>query len=115
MRKLLMSLVLTAIVALAADATGTWKATMETPNGSRDVVLKLKADGSALTGTISGRSGDTAIENGKVDGDNVSFTVTRKMQDREMKTDYKGTMSGDSMKLTFMMGDNQREMTAKRQ
>ena len=74
----------------AADITGKWTGKMETPNGSRDVNMAFKADGATLTGSVSGRNGDTPIENGKIDGDTITFTVTRKFNDMEMKTNYTG-------------------------
>lgn len=98
----------------AADATGKWIGKMETPNGSRDVTMNFKADGAALTGTVSGRNGDTPIENGKVSGDDISFTVTRKFNDMEFKIDYKGKVSADSIQLKFNMMDNEVSLTMKR-
>ncbi len=98
----------------AADATGKWIGKMETPNGSRDVTMTFKADGAALTGSVSGRNGDTPIENGKIAGDDISFTVTRKFNDMEFKINYKGKVSADSIQLKFSMMDNEVSMTMKR-
>ena len=98
----------------AADITGKWTGKMETPNGSRDVNMAFKADGAALTGSVSGRNGDTPIENGKIDGDTITFTVTRKFNDMEMKTNYTGKVAGDSIKLNYKMRDNDVELTLKR-
>src|SRR5579872_3417138 len=84
-----------AICALAADVTGTWKGSMETPQGAREVTMTLKAEGKELTGTISGRQGETPISDGKIKGDSISFNVVRKMQDREFKMEYKGKLKGD--------------------
>jgi len=98
----------------AADITGKWTGKIETPNGSRDVNMTFKVDGAALTGSVSGRNGDTPIENGKVSGDDISFTVTRKFNDNEIKTNYKGKVSGDSIKLKYQMRDNDVELTLKR-
>lgn len=98
----------------AADITGKWTGKMETPNGSRDVNMAFKADGATLTGSVSGRNGDTPIENGKIDGDTITFTVTRKFNDMEMKTNYTGKVAGDSIKLNYKMRDNDVELTLKR-
>lgn len=98
----------------AADATGKWIGKMETPNGSRDVTMNLKAEGAALTGTVSGRNGDTPIENGKITADDISFTVTRKFNDMEFKVNYKGKVTADSIQLKFTMMDNEMSMTMKR-
>jgi hypothetical protein len=43
--------------------------------------------------------GKSVIQDGKVDGDNVSFSITVKVQDNEMKLDYKGKVTGDTIKF----------------
>lgn len=103
-----------AVTMYAADITGKWTGKMETPNGSRDVNMAFKVDGATLTGTVSGRNGDTPIENGKITGDDISFTVTRKFNDQEMKTNYTGKIAGESIELKFTMRDNDMKLTLKR-
>src|ERR1019366_2437871 len=41
------------LAALAADASGTWKASLETPNGTMENTFTLKVDGDKLTGTVT--------------------------------------------------------------
>jgi hypothetical protein len=92
--------------ALAADATGTWKWTTQGRQGGqgREFTLKLKADGEKLTGTLStpgrqgGQSRDTAIEDGKVKGDEISFTITREMNGNKVVTKYSGKVTADAIK-----------------
>src|SRR4051794_37244576 len=87
-----------------SDVTGTWSWTQQGGRGGqggnapanatpRKSTLKLKAEGEKLTGTLSqpgfarrGQNGDaaaapapteTAISNGKIKGDEISFEVTR--------------------------------------
>ena len=89
-----------------ADPTGTW--TWSTPgrNGGADrkSALKLKTDGDKLTGTITspGRQGgeptETKIEDGKVTGDEVSFTVTREFNNNKFVAKYHGKLTADSIK-----------------
>ena len=43
--------------------------------------------------------GKSTIADGKVDGDNLSFSITVKFQDNEMKLNYKGKVSGDTLKF----------------
>ena len=87
----------------AADVTGKWTADMQGPNGNTmTTTFNLKADGNNLTGTVSGRNGDTNITDGKVDGNNISFTVVREMQGNQMKMNYKGTVDGDTIHFTVM-------------
>ncbi|MFN0105562.1 MAG: hypothetical protein ACKV2U_26180 [Bryobacteraceae bacterium] len=101
-------------IMFASDISGKWTGKVETPNGTRDVNMTLKADGATLTGTVSGRNSDSPIENGKISGDDISFTVTRKMNDTEIKTNYTGKVSGESIKLKYKMRDNDVELTLKR-
>lgn len=105
--------------ALAADVDGTWTASVQGPNNQTfDMKFNLKADGSKLTGTMSApQGGDIAIEDGKVDGNKVSFKVKRTMGDNTFVLTYKGTVTGDEMKLTSQREGSDRpprEMTAKR-
>jgi len=88
-----------AVPAMAADATGTWKWTNERNGQKIETTLKLKQDGKALTGTISGRNNsETAIEDGKVEGDTVSFKVTREFNGNKFVMNYNGKLSDDAIK-----------------
>ncbi len=96
-----------ALVAVqAADATGTWTWTVPARGGQgqdRKMTLKLKQDGEKLTGklTAPGRQGattETDIEDGKVKGEDVSFSVSREGQNGKITTKYAGKLSGDSIK-----------------
>src|SRR4051812_9574549 len=60
----------------AAPATGTWKWTIQGPNGEIETTLKLKQDGEKLTGTITGFNGnDSEIQDGSVKDGQVIFKV----------------------------------------
>jgi hypothetical protein len=108
---------LLALPALAADVTGTWKATAEGPNGTMERTFVLKVEGNKLTGeTTSSMFGKSTISDAKVDGDNLSFTITIKFQDNEMKLNYKGKVSGKEIKFTVEspMGGQTIEWLAKK-
>jgi hypothetical protein len=89
-----------------ADPSGTW--TWSTPGRdggeARKSTLKLKAEGDKLSGTMAspGRQGgearETAIENGKIKGDEVSFDVTREFGGNKMTAKYSGKIAGDTIK-----------------
>src|SRR4030042_3958668 len=108
--------------AFAADVTGTWVAEMAPPQsvpggspsggpgggpgggGPMKFTFNLKAKGSSLSGTMIGPMGnENEIIDGKIDNDNVSFAVKVNRMGNEMKINYKGTVSGDEMKLTYTM------------
>src|SRR6266480_4290308 len=110
------ALVFTAVFAsilMAADVSGTWKGTAETQFGT----VEFKVDGNTLTGeTSSDRFGKSAIEDGKIDGNNLSFTITVSFQGNEAKVNYEGKVSGDTIKFTVEVpgADKPIEYTAKR-
>lgn len=81
-----------------ADLTGTWKSSYTNQTGqARESTFKLKSEGDKLTGTVSGRNSDTAIEDGKIKGDEVSFKVTREFNGNKMVIKYHGKVSGDTI------------------
>jgi hypothetical protein len=109
-----------------ADANGTW--TWTQPAGGRGgqggnttatatprkSTLKLKADGEKLTGTLTqpafarrGQGGEaaaapapveTAISEGKIKGDEISFNVTRDVGGNSRTMKYAGKIDGDTIK-----------------
>lgn len=120
---LIQSIIVSSFVAGAAfaadapakgDFTGTWVSTFEGRDGqTRTNEVALWQEDAKLTGKTSGfRGGEgTEISDGKVDGNKVSFKVTRQFQEREFTMNYngalgtdgaiKGTMSGGSGDRTF--------------
>lgn len=100
MKSLIAMFVLFVATASAADITGTWKGTAETANGPIERTFVFKQSGATLTGdSTSEMMGKSTIENGKVEGDNISFTLTVKFQDMEFKVNYTGKLEGDQIKL----------------
>jgi hypothetical protein len=91
-----------AFVALAADPSGKWTYETQGRNGPQTVTLTLSASGGSLTGSISGgRGGPVDISDGKIDGDNISFTVVREFNGNSITTKYTGKVSSDSLSLTI--------------
>ena len=117
MKWLLCLMAIFAFTASAADIGGNWKGTAETPNGTVERTFVFKVDGHKLTGeTTSNRFGKSTIEDGKVDGDDVSFTLTVNAQGTDAKVNYKGKVEGDTIKFTVELQalGQTLEMTAKR-
>lgn len=89
-----------------ADPTGTWTWTRPGRNGGPEVkmTLKLKLEGDKVTGTLTmpGRNGgdpvETKIEDGKIKGDEVSFSVTREFNGNKFATKYNGKITAESIK-----------------
>jgi hypothetical protein len=90
-----------------ADATGTWKWSQAGRQGGnpREMTLKLKQDGEKLTGALTTppfqQGGDpvtTEIADGKVKGNEISFTITREFNGTKRTSKYAGTVDGDTLK-----------------
>jgi hypothetical protein len=95
----------------AADLAGTWKGSMDTQMGTMDFTIAIQP-GAALAGKVTIGEYTGAIENGKVDGDRISFEINLEVG----KIASQGTVAGDEMKLnvTGTQG-NQYTVTCKRQ
>ena len=106
---------LLAATAFAAAADGTWTGTLATPNGDFQQIFKFKADADKLTGTMTGPDGtDIAITDGKIDGNNVSFTVNLDFGGNSIQLNYKGVIADDSIALTIDAMGNTLEVTVKK-
>ena len=94
-------LVLT-ISAVAADITGTWVAERQSPQGVVQTTFNFKVNGDTLTGTVdrSERMGVAEITEGKIEGDEMSFSVVQQFGDNEIKVLHKGKIEGDEIKFT---------------
>ena len=104
--RFLTGLIFLTIASFGADVTGSWKGTAETENGKIERTFNFKQDGTKLTGdTVSQMIGKSTIEDGKVEGDAISFTIKANFQGNEMKLHYKGTVSGNEMKLHVETSD----------
>lgn len=116
---ILMSFNLT-LSAQPANASGTWKADIETPVGLFKYTWIIQQDGENLSGKIlrekDNEKAEVAITEGKIKADAVSFVEMLSMQDREIKISYSGKITGNELKLTRQVGDFAiEEVTAKRE
>jgi hypothetical protein len=105
-----------------ANVAGTWEITMAPPaggggqggGGGTPPTMTLKQDGAKVSGTMSGRMGDTPID-GSVTGNTLTFTVSRQGRDgNAMTITYTATVSGDTMTGKMSGGRGDRDFTAKK-
>ena len=86
-----------ASVLLAADISGKWAGKSEQ---GPDWVFNFKADGSKVTGTMQGADGkERPINDGKLEGDALSFSVDSEWQGQAIKLVMKGKVSGEKIEL----------------
>jgi hypothetical protein len=93
------------VAALAADFNGKWTADVETPRGTQTLTFDFHVDGAKLTGSVTSPRGETEIQDGKVDGDAISFAQVMNFNGNEFKISYSGKAVGDAIKFTRQAGD----------
>jgi hypothetical protein len=101
-----MVFLLAAGIACGADIDGKWEGELDMMGQTMPVSYNFKADGNVLTGTTPGMQGEEMeLQDGKIDGNNISFSIVFDMMGQETKIDYKGVVEGNEIKLSFdMMG-----------
>src|SRR5882724_4425153 len=99
LRKFVLGLLLLIVSAFAADVDGKWTGTISTPNGDFPQTFTFKANGTALTGSLIIMEGmEVPIADGKVDGNNIAFSITLDFG-MPFKLTYTGVVSGNELKV----------------
>jgi hypothetical protein len=102
-------------LAFAADVSGTWEMTTQSPRGERNSEITIVQDGNKITVTMPGmRGGDPLAAEGTIDGDHIQWSVTRETPRGTFTVTYAGTVEGDTMKGTVDRGGRTSEWTAKK-
>jgi hypothetical protein len=93
----------------AAEVAGKWTAEFDTAIGVQKYTYEFKVDGSKLTGKAFGKRADSEaeveIQEGKINGDEITFVENLKFGDQDLRIEYKGRISGDEIKFTRKVGD----------
>jgi hypothetical protein len=82
-----------------ASIEGTWHGTLQ----KNEVILRLQADGKRFTGIFYTRSADHVITDGRINGNEINFT----MINNNNKVPAKGRINGDQMTLTISYPKNE--------
>jgi hypothetical protein len=99
LRRLVLVFVLCAAVSAplgAADVDGTYKGSVDTPNGPVELTFVFKTDGERLTGSVASAMGEVPIENGTAKGDVLTFDVN--VQGMVIK--HQAKQAGDQVTIT---------------
>jgi len=82
---------------------GKWEIVINSPLGAQKATLDIATNGSALTGTQTAQQGSGPLENGKVDGNTVSWSakITTPMP---LTLDFTGTVDGDKLSGSVKAG-----------
>lgn len=95
-------MMLVAATAAWAQVPGRWTAKVPGPQGESEITLVLKVDGTNVTGTINNtqQPGEVEIKEGLLTGDDVSFSLTRRIGEADLKVVWKGKVAGDEIRFT---------------
>jgi hypothetical protein len=97
----------------AADITGKWTAEFDSQVGPQKYTYDFKVEGTKLTGmaisNIGGTEAKTPITEGTVNGDDIAFVENLNYSGMELRIAYKGKISGDEIKLSRMVGEQEGE------
>lgn len=117
MRRLLLLALASTLLAgllLAADVSGTWTGMMAFGDNQIPLTYVFKQDGTKLTGTVASPNGDLPLNDGKVEGDKISFYVMVDMGGTPTKFTGTGTLKGEEISLETKTTDFATTMTLKR-
>lgn len=85
-----------------ADPSGTWRWNLEMDTQTIKNELKLETDKDGkLTGTLTANDKNLKVEEGKIDGKDVSFLINIKL-DRDIAVRFQGKQEGDALKGQFV-------------
>jgi len=82
---------------------GSWNLLIKTPMGDQTSSLIIDSVGPSLSGTMSGSGGKSAIENGRIDGNDVSWSA-RITNPMPLKLDFAGLLEGDELTGSVVLG-----------
>jgi hypothetical protein len=82
---------------------GKWEITINSPMGAQKATLDLKNEGGALSGTQTAMQGTQPLTNGKIDGNNLTWSaaITSPMP---MTLEFSGTVDGDKLSGSVKAG-----------
>ena len=81
------------------NVAGTWEWTTTRQDQEQKHAIKLKQDGSKVTGVyVPPRGDEVELKDVKLEGNTISFAVTRTIQNNERTIKYSGKVEGDSIK-----------------
>jgi hypothetical protein len=89
--------------------TGKWQGQFDSQIGVQKYTYDFKADGTNLTGRAFGitenGTNNSAIAEGKINKDTITFIEPLKFGDNDIRIEYTGKVAGDEIKLHRKVGD----------
>jgi hypothetical protein len=82
---------------------GKWEIVINSPMGAQKATLDLATDGNTLSGSQQAAQGSGPLENGKVDGNNLSWSA-KISSPMPLTLDFTGTVEGDKLSGSVKAG-----------
>lgn len=92
-------------VPAAAGINGTWKSDFDSQIGHQYYTFEFTQEGAKLKGIarseVDDRKREAPLQDGKVDGEGISFIEIVRLQDNEIPITYHGRLSADGNEISF--------------
>jgi hypothetical protein len=85
------------------SVAGTYECVTKTPMGDQKSDVTIVVDGDTFTGTNAGAMGSMTMEDGKVDGNKLTWTMNMTVP-MPMKLEGEATVDGDTLSGTVKAG-----------
>ena len=80
------------------DASGEWELVVRSPQGDVNSHLSLRREGDRFTGTLTGPTGATPVQNAVMTGNQLRFTTSLQIGTDTMEATVTATIEGYSMR-----------------
>jgi hypothetical protein len=106
-----LAMLVLAVVVAAADVSGKWSGQVPARGDTVNATFTFKVEGDKLSGTMTGPQGEVPLQEGKVSGEEISFSTAG----NNAKILFTGKVAGDEIKMTRTReGGQGREFMLKR-
>lgn len=96
----LLSIVFVLIAAAAhaqTDVSGDWEVAIQSPQGTTNIVVTFKQDGTSLSGLLKSQMGQMPFQNGTINGNDLTFAFTIPFQGAPLDITMNGKVDGSSI------------------
>ncbi len=98
----------------SATATGSWKLSITSPQGAREITAELQQDGENVTGSLTMPFGAATITGGKLSGNQLTLDLNLDFQGRAVPGKLTGTIDGNSFTGTMNVMGRDSQVTGSR-
>ena len=100
MTKLFAAALLLAAQGFASEIVGFWTGAMENRFGeAEDVSFRFVRSSNGISGKLYGDADSTPVQDVKIDGDRIAFTILFEINGAVRKWSYSGTIAGQEIRM----------------